>query len=406
MILFTAKVSFYRADRYLSSTQVQPSDFTERKAGQVLKQARGYWAFVPNPLPPALDLTWELAGEISAADRGLSELAGICRTLPNPYLLIRPFMSREAVLSSRIEGTHASLSDLFYFEASTVPAKPDSDVLEVRNYVRALEHGLKRIETLPVSLRLLREVHKELMEGVGNKPMTPGEFRRSQNWIGPPGCTLNDATFVPPPPEELIAALGELEKFWHEPSPLPLLVRLALVHYQFEAIHPFLDGNGRIGRLLLILLLCAEKVLPQPMLYLSAYFERNRQQYYRHLLAVSQEGRWLEWVSFFLRGVAEQSRDAIQRSEKLLELWRQYRQKLQSVRSSALLLTLVDELFHQPYLTFGRAKSVLNVTFRSSQLNVEKLMKAGILQEISGRKYGRIFVAREILDILEKPEVA
>ena len=384
---------------------MQPSDFRERKAGQVVKHLRGYWAFVPNPLPPPLDLTWDLAGDISTADRALSELAGICRTLPNPNLLIRPFMSREAVLSSRIEGTQASLSDLFYFEASRGPAKPNPDVLEVQNYVRALEHGLKRIEELPVSLRLLREVHKELMRGVRGEHLTPGEFRRTQNWIGPAGCTLNDATFVPAPPEELMRVLGDLEKFWHEPSPLPLLVRLALIHYQFEAIHPFLDGNGRIGRLLLILLLCAEKVLPHPMLYLSAYFERNRQEYYDHLLAVSQDGRWPEWVSFFLRGVAEQSRDAVKRSEKLLELWRQYRQRLQSVRSSAILLTLVDKLFHQPYITFGLARSALGVTFRSAQLNVEKLVNAGILKEIPGRKYGRIFVAHEVLDILEKPEV-
>lgn len=380
---------------------MQPADFTEERAGRLAKSPRDYWAFVPNPLPPKLELSWELASEISAADRGLSELAGIARTLPNPHLLIRPFMSREAVLSSRIEGTQASLSDLFYFEASSASAKPEPDVREVQNYVRALERGLKRLEELPVCLRLLREMHKVLMTGARGEHMTPGEFRRSQNWIGPANCTLNDATFVPPPPEEMDEALSALEKFWHAPSPLPLVVRLALIHYQFEAIHPFLDGNGRIGRLLIILLLCAEKALPQPMLYLSAYFERNRKEYYRLLLEVSQAGRWDEWLRFFLRGVAEQSRDAIVRSDKLLDLWHRYRKKLQAVRSSALVLRLVDELFRLPVVSIVGAQKLLKVTYTSAQLNVEKLVKAGILKEMTGRSYARMFAAPEILNVLE-----
>ncbi len=380
---------------------MQPQGFSERRSGRVLKHERGYWAFVPNLLPPDLSLTWELAGELSAADRGVSELAGIGRTLPNPYLLIRPFMHREAVLSSRIEGTQASLSDLYFFEAASVLPSPQSDVREVRNYVLAMEHGLQRLKDLPVSLRLLREVHEKLMEGIAGDHLTPGEFRRSQNWIGPAGCTLNDATFVPPPREDLMSSLGELEKFWHAPSPLPLLIRLAMIHYQFEAIHPFLDGNGRIGRLLLTLLLVSENVLPQPMLYLSAFFEKNRDEYYRRLLAVSQDGQWSEWISFFLRGVAEQSRDAVQRSEKLLGVWQRYRQQFQTVRSSASLLKLIDQLFHLPYLTVGMAKSILGVTFRSASLNIEKLVAGGILEELPGRKYGRIFRAREILEVLE-----
>lgn len=383
---------------------MQPADFTERKSGRLIKHPRGYWAFQPNPLPPKIELTWKLAGEISAADRGLSELAGIARTLPNPHLLIRPFLSREAVLSSRIEGTQASLSDLFFFEAAKAAPSPQSDVLEVQNYVRALEHGLKSLEKLPIGTRLLREMHNELMTGVRGEHLTPGEVRTSQNWIGPSGCTLNDAKFVPPPPEEMHEALSDLEKFIHAPSPLPLVVRLALVHYQFETIHPFLDGNGRIGRLLIVLLLCVEKVLPQPMLYLSAYFERNRQEYYRLLFEVSRDGKWQEWISFFLRGLAEQSRDAIVRSDKLLNLWHVYRQSVQTSRSPALLLTLIDNLFDRPYLTFSSAKAVLNVTFRSAQLNVLKLVAAGILKEVPGRKYGRIFIAREIVDILEAPE--
>ncbi len=380
---------------------MQPADFKSDTAGRLVKHERGYWAYVPNPLPPDIPPTWELAAEVSAAERGLSELAGIGRTLPNPYLLIQPFMRREAVLSSRIEGTQASLSDLFFFEASQEAPAVGSDVREVRNYVVAMEHGLARLDTLPLSLRLLREIHAELMDGVGGEHLTPGEFRRSQNWIGPPGCTLNEATFVPTPPEDMMAALGDLEKFWHAPSPLPFVVRLALIHYQFEAIHPFLDGNGRIGRLLVTLLLCTEKILPQPMLYLSAYFERHRAEYYRRLLSVSQQGEWVQWVSFFLRGVAEQSRDAVQRAEALLGLWQRYRTQMQTARSSALVLRLIDELFCRPYLTITQAAEQLQVTFRSASLNVDKLVKAAILEELPGRSYGRIFRAREIIETLE-----
>ena len=380
---------------------MQPEDFSELRSGRLLKHARDYWAYIPHPLPPSLSLTWELAGELSSADRGVSELAGIGRTLPNPYLLIRPFMHREAVLSSRIEGTQASLSDLYFFEAANVPPSPHSDVLEVRNYVIALEYGLQRMKDFPLSLRLIREVHEKLMQGVAGEHVTPGEFRRSQNWIGPPGCALNDATFVPLPTEDLMPALGELEKFWHAPSPLPILIRLALIHYQFEAIHPFLDGNGRIGRLLLTLILVAENVLPQPMLYLSAYFERHREEYYRRLLAVSQHGRWIEWISFFLKGVADQSRDAVQRSEAMLNVWKRYRQQFQTVRSSASALMLIDHLFDMPYLTVGSAQKILNVTFRAASLNIAKLIEGGILEELPGRKYGRVFRAKEVIEVLE-----
>jgi Fic family protein len=305
-----------------------------------------------------------------------------------------------------LANTQASLSDLFYFEAvQTPPLQRGSDVGEVGNYIRALEHGLKRLSALPVSLRLMTEIHAELMRGVRGEHLTPGEFRRTQNWIGPPGCTLNDAKFVPPPPEEMMNCLADLENYLHAPSTLPFVVRLALIHYQFETIHPFLDGNGRIGRLLLILLLCAENILPLPMLYLSAYFERHRDKYYQLLLSASQDGRWSEWISFFLRGVAEQSRDAIKRSEKLLALWHQYRKRVQTVRSSALPLILVDSLFTRPFLTFSSAARVLGVTFRAAQLNVRKLISARIIDEMPGRTYGRIFIAREILEVLERSEI-
>jgi len=267
---------------------VQAAEFINGKSGQLVQTSRGYLAYVPNPLEPKIELTLSIVKELSAADRALSELAGIARTLPDPHILIGPFLRREAVLSSRIEGTQASYSDLLFFEAARLREKEVPDVREVSNYVKAAEYGLARLSTLPISLRLIREMHQRLMTGVRGEIQTPGEFRRSQNWIGPAGCTLSDATYVPPPVEEMENALDGFEKYLHAPSEMPALIRLALIHYQFESIHPFLDGNGRVGRLLVTLLLCAEKLLPQPLLYLSAYFERYRDDYYQHLLAASQ----------------------------------------------------------------------------------------------------------------------
>jgi Fic family protein len=384
---------------------VQPTDFTQNKPGKVINTRQGYWAFVPDPLPPVLDIDWQLASQLSEADRALSELAGIARTLPNPHLLIDPFIRREAVLSSRIEGTQAGLSDLLFFEASQLRNPQRPDVVEVANYVNALEYGLARLENLPLSLRLIREMHERLMKGVRGENLTPGEFRRSQNWIGPPGCALMDATFVPPPVDEMTKALGEFEKYLHAPPTFPPLVRSALIHYQFEAIHPLLDGNGRIGRLLLTLLLCREKLLPQPLLYLSAFFERNRQDYYRLLLSVSQAGNWIEWIRYFLRGIAEQSRDVVKRAHRLMELRETYRTKLQEARASALLLQLVDQLFSVPAITIAGLTKSLKVTARSAQLNVDKLIAAGILREVTGRERNRIFAAPEIIGVVEAQEI-
>jgi Fic family protein len=384
---------------------MRQADFGEEAPSRLVLTPQGYLAFIPHPLPPPLALSWELVRDLSEADRALSELAGIARTLPNPHLLINPFMRREAVLSSRIEGTQASLSDLFYFEAAGTPGRPNADVQEVLNYIVALEYGLERLKELPVSLRLLREMHRHLMKGVRGEHLTPGEFRRRQNWIGRPRCDLEEADFVPPPPADIIPALDALEKYLHEPSPLPPLVRLALIHYQFEAIHPFLDGNGRIGRLLITLLLCAEGLRPQPLLYLSAYFERHRQEYYRLLLAVSQSGAWVEWITFFLQGVAEQSRDAVRRSDSLLHLMQEYRARLQSARASALLLQLVDRLFMVPAITVTGAAQHLHVTPRAAQLNIDKLLAAGIVREVTGRARNRLFVATGILEVIEENEM-
>lgn len=383
---------------------MNPRDFHKSSPGRVLRAPTGYWAFVPHPLPPALSWTPELVTLLSEADRALGELAGLGRSLPNPHLLIRPLVRREAVLSSRIEGTQASLSDLYAYEAAQLPLfEPPSDVREVYNYVRALEYGLERLRTLPLSLRLIREIHARLMEGVRGEHQTPGEFRCSQNWVGPPGCTLNEATFVPPPLAEMRKALDAFERFLYAPSPLPPLVRLGLIHYQFETIHPFLDGNGRIGRVLITLLLCAWNLMPEPLLYMSAYFETHRQTYYDLLLAVSRDGAWQDWLTFFLRGVAAQARDGVTRSERLQDLREQYRQQVQAERAAARLLQAVDLLFARPVVTVRDVETALGVNFSTAQRYVNRLERAGLLREITGQTRNRVYRADEILRMLEEP---
>lgn len=382
---------------------MDPSVFADGQRHCVVNQPTDYYAFIPPDLPPKIEFSPGLVSALSAADRNLGLLAGAGEWLPNPHLLIRPFIRREAVLSSRIEGTQASVADLVLFEASPKGATT-LDVREVANYVRALELAVRKDRLLPVSLRLIRELHGALISDVGGAHLTPGEFRKSQNWIGPPGCTLNEATFVPPPVDQMQGALGALEKYLHQENGLPLLVRLAIIHYQFEAIHPFLDGNGRVGRLLISLLLHEWGLLPQPLLYLSAFFERTRSDYYNLLLGVSLSDRWEGWITYFLRGIAEQSVDVIERARRLFALREKYRSLLHSVRSSALPLKLVDYLFEQPAITVAQARSVLDVSPRAARLNVAKLEEAGIVYEFTQRARNRIFVAGEILDLLKEPD--
>lgn len=381
------------------------AQFSKLSPGRLVLIQSNCWAYVPEPLPPQLKPSWELSAAVSEADRAVSELSGVARTLPNPNLLIRPFVRKEAVLSSRIEGTQASLSDLYAFEGagSSEQSKISSDVQEVASYVKALEYGLSRLAKLPISLRLIRETHEILMSRVRGEARAPGEFRRLQNYIGPPGCTLENAAYVPPPVLNMRDCLDNLEKYLHQPSNLPPLVRLALIHYQFEAIHPFLDGNGRIGRLLITLMMCSERLLSQPLLYLSAFFERHRQDYYRLLLDVSQSGRWHDWVLFFLSGVAEQARDAVNRPIGLLELWHKYRKELQTARSTALMLRIIDFMFSMPIFSVGKLAKELDITVRTAQLNIDKLRTAGILKEITGKQRNRLFQVTDILTIVDTP---
>lgn len=381
---------------------MKPEDFTN-PAGAVTLTSGDASAFVPAPLPPELPANWSLTETLAKAERAVGRLAGIGHNLPNPHLLIRPFVRREAVLSSRIEGTQASVGDLLLFEAAGAPESNVSDVREVSNYIVALDYGRARLAELPLSLRFLREVHAYLMSGVRGQERAPGEFRSIQNWIGPSGCTLRDAAYVPPPVPEMHRALDAFERYLHTPSDLPLLLRCALIHYQFEAIHPFLDGNGRVGRLLITFLLESEHVLAQPLLYLSAFFERNRSDYYALLRDVSHHSAWTEWIAFFLRGVTEQANDASDRVQTMLALLKSFRDKVTTVRSSALLTAMIDDLFASPATTIARVRDRFNITYPSAKNNVQKLVDLGILTTPDTEGRNKIFVADEIIRTVEAP---
>jgi Fic family protein len=380
---------------------MNPTDFTAPAAGRIVRTSDGAAAFVPSPLPPDLPLSWEMLDAITRAERAVANLRGVGATLPNPHLLIAPFARREAVLSSRIEGTQASVGDLVAFEAGNTPADA-ADVQEVANYVAALDYGLERLKEFPLSLRFIREVHERLMRGVRGGSSNPGEFRHLQNWIGAPGSRIADAKYVPPPVPDMQQALDSFEKFLHAPSHLPALIRFALIHYHFEAIHPFLDGNGRVGRLLITFLFHTEELLDHPLLYLSGFFEQHRADYYRLLLNVSQHGDWKAWIDYFLRAVTEQANDAVRRASTLLALRQEYRKRTTSARSSALLGAMIDRLFELPAITITAAARELDVTYRAAKMNVEKLVASGILNEpATGRN--RVYMAREIIDLLEGP---
>lgn len=392
---------------------MNPELFRDSPAGKLINisiEGVNHVAFVPNPLPPKLTFDTKLVKLLSKASHALGSLASLGDIIPNSQLLISPFIRREAVLSSRIEGTEASLADIFAYEAGQLALPgigsgkraPESDIREVFNYVRSLEYGIDRIKNFPLSLRLFRELHEHLMKGVRGGETMPGQFRNNQNWIGAKGCKITDSRYVPPPIPEMHQALDAFEKHLHTDD-LPPLIHLALAHYQFEAIHPFRDGNGRVGRLLLSLMLAQKELLPLPILYLSAYFERHRDEYMELLFAVSQRGAWDEWVQFFLQGIAEQSEEAIVSTKKFLELQAQWRQRLIKARASALLIRLSDSLFQSPIITIPKAQKILNLkTYKSAKLNVYKLVKAGILEAVDDSNYDKAFIAREILQIVRE----
>ena len=378
---------------------MNPKDFRALSAGKVIRAPQGYSAFIPAKLPPTLRYGDQFVLSLSRADAALSELSGIGRHLPNSHLLIAPYVRREAILSSRIEGTKASLSDLFIDEMELPKQRTEvDDVREVRNYVAAMEYGIERVRTLPLSLRLVREIHARLMKGVRGDVATPGEFRRSQNWIGPSGSTIETAPYVPPPLEHLDDLLADWEQFLHERNVLPDLVQCAIMHEQFEAIHPFLDGNGRVGRLLIPLFLIERGRLPQPLLYLSAYIEAHRQDYYDLLQRVRTHGDWMSWLRFFIAGVTTIALEAVGQAGRLMDLREKFRARL---RDKAKALALLDELFLNPYMSVARAEQVLKVSNPTARQVVMLLNRLGMLEEITGRTWGRLYLAKPIMETIE-----
>jgi len=369
--------------------------------GIKLRCPEGYEAFLPHPLPPKLQLSEKVLRALSDADRLLGRLAGEGRRLPNPHLLIRPFLKREAVYSSRIEGTQATLGELLAAEAGAHVERSPEDLKEVGNYVVALEHGIKRLGKLPLSLRLVRELHEKLMKGVRGDHATPGQFRKSQNWIGVPGCNLQNATYVPPTPEKMLDCLNAWESYLHDRS-LPPLIQIALIHYQFEAIHPFLDGNGRVGRLMITLFLVERNILPTPLLYLSAFFEATRRNYYDSLRNISENGDWLSWLEYFLNGVSRQSEDALGRAERINQLLIDWRFALSqpSAKSS---LRLIDNLATNPFLTVNGAAKSLKVAFTTAQRAIQRLEKLSIIKPVGSQQRDRVYCAHQLLKILEEP---
>jgi Fic family protein len=368
-------------------------------AAHLVTAISGVRAFVPPPLPPELLFTPDLVALLSTADRALGQLAGVTASMPSPHLFTRALLRREAVLSSRIEGTQSTLSDLVLFE---VGRRPDAsgDVQEVSNYVAATDYLLAADRTVPVGLWLLREAHRILLTGVRGDTADPGHFRTDQNWIGAAGADVRGARYVPPPPERLPDCLDLFQAYLRGPRSLPPLVDLACLHYQFEAIHPFRDGNGRVGRLLITLLLVEWGLLPGPVLDFSAWIEQRRDEYYARLLAVSTNEDWPGWIAFFLDAVAEQARDVLQRARALHDLRDEYRARVTGVRSSSLLPKLVDEVFVNPAVTAGTVQRALGITNRAALVNIERLVAEGVLVEVESQGRTRRFLARELVAVV------
>jgi Fic family protein len=388
---------------------VDASIFTSSSPGRLVPAIEGQSAFVPDPLPPDLQIDHEAAVLLEAATIALGELRGVSEFIQNPNLISRPLVTREAIYSSRIEGTYASAEEVALAAAGSPSIPQSSDTREVWNYLSAVNVGMRRVENSPVNLDLVRDLHRHLMGDLFSRDrmVVPGEFRTVQNWIGASGATpIAQARFVPPPAQQMAESLEKFESYLSSSSSLPALIRLALVHYQFEAIHPFIDGNGRIGRMLVTLLLARWGLLKQPMLHLSTFFDKERAQYVGLLLKVSTDGAWAEWVKFFLRGIAEQSREACRRARKLWQLREDYYTRVRMPQASGLLPVLVDTLFEYQVITIPQAARALKITYPSAQQNIRRLVEAGILHEISGAgpRNSKLFLASEILRVAEDPD--
>lgn len=368
----------------------------QSRAGRYVAQPTGYRAFIPAPLPPKppIDLSGELQGLLSRADRALGRLDGSIQTLPNPDLFVLMYVRKEAVLSSQIEGTQSSLNDLLAAEAHVFGERSrGSDVGEVINYVAAMNYGLKRLNELPVSIRLIKEIHAKLLDGTRGNKLTPGELRQSQNWIGPAGAALQSAVFVPPPPHVVPEALGDLEKFLHQTDQIPLLVKVGLAHAQIETIHPFLDGNGRVGRLLITFLLCSSGVIAKPVLYLSHYFKQHRAEYYNRLQAVRDDGDWEGWLAFFLQGVAQVSAESTETARRILALREDHRAVITENlgRAAGNGHRVLEHLYDKPIVSVSDVREITGTTYASANTLVARLVGLGVVVEMTGNARNRRF---------------
>lgn len=377
-----------------------------RQSGRYVQQPSGYRAFIPDALSPdsPVHLQGELQSLLSRADRALGRLDGSIHTLPHPDLFVAMYVRKEAVLSSQIEGTQSSLQDVLTAEAKVLDANRPSDVNEVFNYIAAMNHGLARLPELPVSIRLIREIHERLLQDARGNHLTPGKIRTSQNWIGPIGCTLNEAAYVPPPPHAVPELLSDLERFLHADTDLPLLIAIGMAHAQFETIHPFLDGNGRVGRLLITFLLCEKKILAKPVLYLSWYFRRHRQAYYDHLQAIRDHGDWQRWLAFFLRGIDEVSHQATETARRLLSLREQHREQITQFfgRAAGNGHRTLEYLYQHPIVSVNEVQDLIGTTYPAANNVVAKLERHGILHEITGHARHRRFMYRDYLNLFRE----
>lgn len=373
------------------------------RGGRYIRQSQGYSAFIPAPLPPdpRVAMDDEMLALISQGDRALGRLDGSIQTLPDPDLFVFMYVRKEAVLSSQIEGTQSSLDDVLEAEAKVFSASRPRDVSEVINYVRAMNHGLERLKELPVSVRLIKEIHQRLLSGVRGAEREPGELRRSQNWIGPGGCTLNEASFVPPPTEEVPQALSNLERFIHSDDPMPVLVKIGLAHAQFETIHPFLDGNGRVGRLLIAFLLCERQILQKPVLYISHYFRRHRERYYALLQGTRDDGDWESWLKFFLTAVAEVSNEATETARRIVGLRERDRSTITEHfgYSAGNGLKVLERLYSRPIISVQDVVKLTKVSFTAANNLTRRFVKHGILAEITGQARNRQFRYGEYIDL-------
>lgn len=391
----------------MNAADTMPAAASSGRAGRYVRQPAGYRAFLPAPLPPnpPVRIEGRLQRLLSQADLALGRLDGSIQILPNPDLFVFMYVRKEAVLSSQIEGTQSSLQDLLAAEADIYSPEQPRDVDEVVNYVAAMNHGLARLADLPVSVRLIREIHEKLLAGVRGSALTPGELRRSQNWIGPAGCALNTAYFVPPPPDDVAEALSRLERFLHEDDAAPLLIKIGLAHAQFETIHPFLDGNGRVGRLLITFLLCEKGVLNKPVLYLSHFFRKHRQRYYELLQGTRDKGDFESWLEFFLEGVIDVAAEAAETARRIIALREDHRAAITAHlgRAAGNGHKILEHLYQRPIVSVNEVAELIDTSFAAANGIVGRLAELGVLAEVTGYARNRRFRYEPYVRLFDEP---